>query len=175
MSDHWNQQFPRDFRRFWIGPMHIMSRLFEICMQFSSVPVKTTAVLCVPFTVWRTYWQQRWLLWGTASGKEMCQREHLIMKNLVSCRRGKYSPENMEVYLGLMSHTQKLKEKKLDLGADQDCSRYNIQFFGFNTNRSAKAYYFRLNYDQWATVGFRLLKTKTPSFLPAGLQKGKKI
>lgn len=89
-------------------------------------------------------------------------------------QKRKYSPENTEVYLGLLSQKQKPKEKKLDLGADQDYCRYNIQFFGFNTNRSPKAYYFRLNYDQWATVGFRLFKTKAPSFLPAGLQKGKK-
>lgn len=39
-------------------------------------------------------------------------------------QKRKYSPENTEVYLGLLSHTQKLKEKKLDLGADQDYSRY---------------------------------------------------
>lgn len=90
-------------------------------------------------------------------------------------QKRKYSPENIEVYLGLLSQNQKLKEKKLDLGADHDYCRYNIQFFGFNTNRSAKAYYFRLNYDQWATVGFRLFKTKAPSFLPAGLQKGKNL
>lgn len=89
-------------------------------------------------------------------------------------QKRKYSPENTKLYLGLLSHIQKLKKKKLDLRADQNYSRCNIQFFGFNTNRSAKAYYFRHNYDQWATVGFRLFKTKTPSFLPAGLQKGKK-
>lgn len=77
--------------------------------------------------------------------------------------------------LKLLSQNQKLGEKKLDLWADQGYSRYNIQFFGFSTSRSAKAYYFRLNYDQWATVGFRLFKTKAPSFLSAGLQKGKNL
>ena len=77
--------------------------------------------------------------------------------------------------LKLLSQNEKLREKKLDLGADQGYSRYNIQFFGFNTNRSAKAYYFRLNHDQWATVGLRLFRTKALSFLPAGLQKGKNL
>lgn len=46
-DDHWNQQFHMDFRRLRIGPMHIKSSLFKICMQLPSVPVKTTAVLCV--------------------------------------------------------------------------------------------------------------------------------
>lgn len=77
--------------------------------------------------------------------------------------------------LKVLSQNQKHREKKLDLGADQGYSRYNIQFFWFNINRSPKAYYFRLYYDQWATVGFRLFKTKAPSFLPAGLQKGKNL
>lgn len=67
------------------------------------------------------------------------------------------------------------QEEETGSGADQGYSKYNIQFFWFNINRSSKAYYFRLYYDQWATVGFRLFKTKAPSFLPAGLQKGKNL
>lgn len=73
----------------------------------------------------------------------------------------------------LLPQKQKLWEKKLDVRVECGCSRYNIQVFGFDTNRSAKAYYFRLNYDQWPTVALSLFKTKAPSFLPAGIQKGK--
>lgn len=176
MSDGWNQQFHMDFRRLWIGPMHTISRLLNICMQLPSVPVKTTAVLCV------LSWSEKvtdnrsgCYRYRHLSNKwEYCDKENTWLWKIWFHTKRKYSPENTEVYLGLLSQNQTLKEKKLDLRADQDFCRYNIQFFGFNTNRSAKAYYFRLNYDQWATVGFRLFKTKAPSFLPTGLQRGKK-
>lgn len=90
MSDRWNQQFHMDFRRLWIGPMHTMSRFLQICMQIPNVPVKTTTVpvsfhglkklLPTEVVVTETGICQR--------NEGMWQREHLIMKNLISHRRG---------------------------------------------------------------------------------------
>lgn len=57
-------------------------------------------------------------------------------------QKRKRSPENTQVYLGLLSQNQKLKEKKLDLGADQDYSRYNVQFFWIQYKQVSKSVLF---------------------------------
>lgn len=180
-----------DFRKLWIGSMHVMARLLLILMQPPSVTMRITAILCVVspseevtdnrggcygdsslskkrgYVTKRTSDYEKFVLIPTSTSGTRQKRRCFYMQ---PCKH-----TDIFGLLKLLSQNQKLREKKLDLGADQGYSRYNMQFFGFNTNRSAKAYYFRLNYDQWATVVFRLFKTKAPSFLPAGLQKGKNL
>lgn len=186
-----SRKIQTDFRKLWIGPMHIMAWLLTICTQPPSLIMRITAILCVVSPsgevidnrggrygdsslskkrgcmVKRTSNDEKFVLIPTSTLGTGQKRRCFHMQ---PCKH-----TGIFGLLKLLFQNQKLREKKLDLGADQGYSRYNIKFFGFDTNRSAKAYYFRLNHDQWATVGFRLFKTKAPSFLPAGLQKGKNL
>lgn len=166
--------------------MHIMARLHINCTQPPNVTMRITAILWV-ISPSEEVIDNRGGCYGDCSLSRRTHdkniwwwRNHSSTKlALQTSDRGggafTCNPANTDIFgiLKLLSQNQQLREKKLDLGADRGYSRYNVQFFGFNTNRSAKAYYFRLNYDQWPTVGLSLFKTKAPSFLPAGLQKGK--
>lgn len=144
MSDRWNQQFHMHFRKLWIGPMHIMSRLLKICVQLPSVPVKTTALLCV------LSWSEEVIdnRGGCYGDSHLSKQWGYVTKRTSDyekfgfLQKRKRSPENTQVYLGLLSQNQKLKEKKLDLGADQDYSRYNIQIFWIQYKQVSKSVLF---------------------------------
>lgn len=167
--------------------MHIVARLHINCTQLSDVIMRITAIPWV-ISPSEEVIDNRGGCYGDCSLSRRAHDKENIWwwRNRSSTKLALQTPDrgggaftcnpaNMGIFgiLKLLSQNPKLREKKLDLGADQGYSRYNVQFFGLNTNRSAKAYYFRLNYDQWPTVGLSLFKTKAPSFLPAGLQKGK--
>lgn len=132
---------------------------------------------CVSFHGLKKLLTTEVVVMGTAicqSNEGMWQREHLIMKNLVLYRRGSVALKTHRFIWAYCPRTRSSRRRNWIWGQIKTTAGITYNFFGFNTSRSAKAYYFRLNYDQWAVVGFRLFKTKAPSFLPAGLQKGKK-